>query len=747
MKLSIFAAMKLWQKLTVLILLLLIPIGLLMYLLVAEKNIAIKFAKKEIEGVEYLIPVQQLARNLAQHRAANYAYLSGHLQAGETIGAMTAVIERDLAFVEAMDAKYKSQFASGEKWQSVKDGWSKLKIAKLSAEDSFKEHGSLLAKVQDLYFHVGDTSNLILDPDLDSFYLMDVMVVKLASLMPDLAAIGARGAGFAARETITEDERIALINMLANSRQSLEQMLRSLQVAFKNNSRLTDILDSKGKKFVREAEHLLSSIDQHVVRSGGVMRGNAGDTLIALTRAIDEETALYAENASTLSELLEIRIGRFERNKTFTIGIVILLLVAAMAIGLLVIRSITRPLGRLTDVARRVASGDKMARTKLATQDEFGGLAQQFDGMLDQQAALTNKIENENEQLNNSVLNLLQVVAKLAQKDLTAKATVAEDATGAVADALNLMTSETAYVLSQVVDVAEGVAEASEEVRKGADIAMNGAMDDKIRVEMAAAELATAARTMIDIAKLALQSNDAAAKAIATTDKAQETVLGTVQGITAIRDVIRETEKRIKRLGERSQEIGGVVSLINNIAERTHILALNASMHAASAGEAGRGFAVVANEVQRLAENAREATAQISTLVGSIQTETADTVTTMNETISQVVEGTKMAEQAGAQMRETRASTAELVKLVAQINKSSSEQAEVSQQLVKRAGEIEVSTRETLSELQKQSSFVARLVEYSNRLVTAVGVFTLPKSERAIKEDMEKTSVNLRKVA
>jgi methyl-accepting chemotaxis protein len=234
---------------------------------------------------------------------------------------------------------------------------------------------------------------------------------------------------------------------------------------------------------------------------------------------------------------------------------------------------------------------------------------------------------------------------------------------------------------------------------------------------------------MADIAKLAQASNEAAGKAIATTDKAQETVLGTVQGITAIRDVIRETEKRIKRLGERSQEIGGVVNLINNIAERTHILALNASMHAASAGEAGRGFAVVANEVQRLAENAREATAQISTLVSSIQTETAETVTTMNETISQVVEGTKMAEQAGAQMRETRASTAELVQIVGQISKSSSEQAEISLQLAHRAGEIEVSTKETLEVLQKQSSFVNRLVEYSSRLVESVSVFTLPRSE------------------
>ena len=186
-------------------------------------------------------------------------------------------------------------------------------------------------------------------------------------------------------------------------------------------------------------------------------------------------------------------------------------------------------------------------------------------------------------------------------------------------------------------------------------------------MEETAQALASAAGAMNTISELARTCNTAAENAINTTHTALITVTSTVKGINSIRENIHETEKRIKRLGERSQEISRAVNLINSISERTHILALNASMHAASAGEAGRGFAVVADEVQRLAENARDATSQIATLVSNIQVETADTVGTMNKVITQVVEGTKLAEEAGVQMERTKDTTEELVESVREI--------------------------------------------------------------------------------
>jgi methyl-accepting chemotaxis protein len=179
-------------------------------------------------------------------------------------------------------------------------------------------------------------------------------------------------------------------------------------------------------------------------------------------------------------------------------------------------------------------------------------------------------------------------------------------------------------------------------------------------------------------------------------------------------------------LGERSQEISGVVNLINVIAERTHILALNASMHAASAGEAGRGFAVVADEVQRLAENARQATQQIAALVSNIQMETVDTVNTMNTAITQIVEGSRLAEQAGQQMQLTGAATADLAASVKQIATTSTTQARAGQELLVHAASIKHNSEQNSLQLQEQSGQTSNLVEYAKQLLATVRVFKLP---------------------
>lgn len=223
--------------------------------------------------------------------------------------------------------------------------------------------------------------------------------------------------------------------------------------------------------------------------------------------------------------------------------------------------------------------------------------------------------------------------------------------------------------------------------------------------------------------------NTAAETAIIRTQTALDTVNSTVEGIHTVRDTIIETESRIKRLGERSQDIGGAVQLIHGITERTQTLALSASMQAASAGETGRVFAVIADEVHRLAENARQSTEQIAHMVRNIQTETTDTVATMNTVISQVVEGSRLAGQAGEQMRQTQQSTADLVASVRQIASGAQTQAEVSTVLRDWAGVIVESTRKTSAQLTAQSVQTTRLLDYASRLVHAVRVFKLPAQQ------------------
>ncbi len=410
----------------------------------------------------------------------------------------------------------------------------------------------------------------------------------------------------------------------------------------------------------------------------------------------------------------------------FSIALVIALAAITGLLAWTIIRTISGSLKVLQGTISRIASGDTNARANLKSKDELGLLANQFDKMMDEREAVQAAIKKENDELNSSVLSLLQAVAQLAKKDLTVRVPVNENVTGAIADALNLLTSETAKVMADVSNISADVTKASMTVQAKADTLLAGAEKNRDEADRTAASLEAAAQSMHDIASLAQACNAVADNAIKSTQQALVTVNSTVTGINSTRDVIRETEKRIKRLGERSQEISGVVNLINVIAERTHILALNASMHAASAGEAGRGFAVVADEVQRLAENARQATQQISALVSNIQLETADTVSTMNNAITQIVEGSRLAEQAGQQMHITQQNTAELVDSVRQIASSSEIQAKAGQVLLDSAVQIKRSSQQATDQLHEQATQTTNLLDYAKQLLGAVRVFKLP---------------------
>lgn len=410
---------------------------------------------------------------------------------------------------------------------------------------------------------------------------------------------------------------------------------------------------------------------------------------------------------------------------SMAVGGLVLVIILVMFSSMLIIKSFNAPLSHMENVIKKVVEGDMEARIGIKSNDELGNISKSIDAMLNDRMTATSDIKDENETLNDSVVALLETVAQLAQKNLTVRAKVSEDVTGPLADALNMMSSETSKVLSKVMAVSEEIAETSNLVKSQADDVILLADNERKEVEQTVVELTSASDTMAKINKLAELSNTAAADAIKTTITAMSTVTDTVNSINRIRDTIRETEKRIKRLGERSQEISTAVNLINNISERTHILALNASMHAASAGEAGRGFAVVADEVQRLAESSREATSEIATLVNNIQLETSSTVNTMNELTSQVVDGSKLAAQAGNEMEETHTTTAYLVDMVQKIAKGAAMQSQRSLQLRERADIIRESVHKTGDHLKEQTVHTDKLVQQGLSLVAAVSVFTL----------------------
>jgi methyl-accepting chemotaxis protein len=411
---------------------------------------------------------------------------------------------------------------------------------------------------------------------------------------------------------------------------------------------------------------------------------------------------------------------------------VVLTLAALLALGGFLYgrrlsRAASEPIMRIQATLEALSDGDLDARVRWRGRDEFAGLADALDRLLDDRVASLNRTIRENEDLNNSVIEIMQAVGTIAStKDLSVRVPVTENVTGAIADALNLLTEETGRVLRNVAALSNDVARATVAVRGQSDLAIQAAAREQREVGMAASELAQAAQALVTVAERAREVNESATRTVVETGEAVRVVGATVQGIVQSRELIRETEKRIKRLGERSQEIGQVVGIIQAISERTGILALNASMQAASAGEAGRSFAVVADEVKRLSESARESSARIARLVNAIQTGTHETVRAMNEAIAQVVEISRMADEAGQAMRRTQHETGLLAGNVREIATTSEEQAKASSALQQRADVIREASAETTRQLRAQSIETRRLVEYARSLVGEVSVFRTP---------------------
>lgn len=390
-------------------------------------------------------------------------------------------------------------------------------------------------------------------------------------------------------------------------------------------------------------------------------------------------------------------------------------------------RSIVLPLWHMQRVISQQNSGNETARVQIRAQDELGDLGKAFNRLLDERFKVLSEQAHENETLNTSIIGLIRALGTIAKKDLSIKVPVSADVTGTISDAVNLLTSETARTLHQVKGFSEKINQISEQLQAQSSVVLLVAEEERAQVSETVAALNQSAKTMMEIAKEARSANSIATSAIDFTQKAQQSVIQTVEGIQTIRGTISETEKRIKRLGDRSQEITSIVNLINTIAERTHILALNASMHAASAGEAGKGFAVVAEEVQRLAENARGATSEISAMVNNIRVETSDTVNIMNKLITQVAEGTKLAEDSGQRMHDTESATRQLVSHVKSIAVSSMNQATMANRVRDRALLITESTEKTHGKLEEQRLQTDELKNYAYALVERVNVFTLPE--------------------
>jgi len=332
-----------------------------------------------------------------------------------------------------------------------------------------------------------------------------------------------------------------------------------------------------------------------------------------------------------------------------------------------------------------------------------------------------------NQRNQDAILRLLDEMSSLADGDLTVQATVTEDVTGAIADSVNYAVEALRDLVSGVNNTAQQVAAQAQETRATTMQLAEASEHQAREIREATDTINDMARSFDDMAQRSSESADVAQNSVEIANRGADMVRQTISGMDNIRDQIQETSKRIKRLGESSQEIGDIVELINGISEQTNVLALNAAIQAASAGGAGRGFAVVADEVQRLAERATNATRRIEALVQTIQADTAEAVNSMEQTTTQVVSGARLAEDAGEALESIETVSNDLAGLIQNISRQAQDESKNATkiaQLMNSIRDISVQTTEGTGETAKS---VANLAELVRDLRDSVSDFTLPE--------------------
>ena len=335
------------------------------------------------------------------------------------------------------------------------------------------------------------------------------------------------------------------------------------------------------------------------------------------------------------------------------------------------------------------------------------------------------QIEEESERNQMAILRLLDELGDLADGDLTVNATVSEDFTGAIADSMNFAIDQLRQLVLVINSTADRVSQSTEETQLNAVELAEASEHQAQEIAGVSAAINEMAVSIDQVSTNATESATVAQRSVAIAYNGADVVQRSIEGMNVIRDQIQETSKRIKRLGESSQEIGDIVGLINDIADQTNILALNAAIQASMAGEAGRGFAVVADEVQRLAERSAKATKQIENLVKTIQADTNEAVMSMESTTSEVVRGARLAKDAGEALEEVQSVSNNLADLIQSISDAALQQADSAGNISNTMNIIQDITSQTSSGTMATARSVGELREMAASLQESVTGFKL----------------------
>lgn len=703
--------LKLWQKQALIVALLSLPIVVLLYLAVREKNSGIEFARNEAQGVVYLRTLRTLLEHTAQFVGV------GNSNAAERV---TDTLRK----LESLDRELGAKLQTTAKLHALTTQWQMVK----GPDTSAAAQAAFLANIRALMMQVTDTSGLFVDPKLDAIYTMETIALEFPKQQDCIAQIALLGTRALTRKELPLADRVKLLGLTAELQTIAETAKGNVEKAIGYNpSGTVKPLEAKLKENAVVVQSLLDLLGQKILTPATLEASTAADAqafAASGSAALNASFSFWDDATQTLADLIATRGANLTWNRrAFLVGGLGMAVLVGLAL-LVLARGVTRQLNSLTSLVAEINAGNTSARAEVLANDELGTLAQAFNGMLDANQGLV-QTRSERDDIQRSIMKLLEEVSGVAEGDLSREAEVTDGMTGAIADAFNYMIEQLRHLIGKVQTVAH-------EVNVSASATQHNTQHLAAEAKQRAEQLVNAARaidvmafSIRNVSETADTSKIVAQKTLETAKRGSKVLQHTIKSVGQVRDQVQESTQRIKQLGAASREIGEVVQVIEEIAKRTSVVALHASIQAASAGEAGRGFAVVVREVEHLAARSTEAAKLISELVNRAKLNAQTAVTAMEESHRGVQEGTGLIGEAGNVLAEIEQVLAQLAELIHSISRTTETQTKESAAISATMLQLSDATRQTATGISRSAITATQLAALADDLNGSVASFKL----------------------
>ncbi len=719
------------SKFALIFILLILPLVILGGFLVAGLNERIDSIAQKQRGIEYIVQLRDLIESIPEHRGMTNGYLGGNSGFREKMLEKRSEIDVHFAALELLDLKLGRYLRTGDEVEQLKRRWLNLKARafNLSAAEAFEQHTDLVSAVLALVRQVFNASGLMLDSNLDSYYLMEAVVKRFPVLVEAMGQARGIASGAVAAGKVSSKDNVSLNIMLVRIKVNHEALTDGLEQAFEFNTETRKILSEKAKLLDGAIQRFANILDKDLLDTDKIT-AKTEKVFKAGTEAITTVFSFIDATTPVLSNLLEKRINQNTAEKYFTLSVLGVVVVTLLYLFAGFYCSVLSTTEGLSSVIRRLTQGDLSARADLTAQDEMSEIAAGFNTMAETLEGNQQREREQIEQLRKAadirdrVDLLLAHVKQVEEGDLShAIELQGEDDLGQLSIHLNSMTQSLSGISVGIREVVESLNTTLAEVSSVTSNQVAAASQQASAVNEITATLAEIRQTSEQTLNKAKALGGLAQRTRDESNMGRQAVQDATESMEAIRSRVDGIAQTILTLSEKTQQIGEITAVVNEIAQQSKMLALNASLEAAKAGDAGKGFSVVAEEVKALAEQSQQSTAQVQKILHDIRQATDRAVMATEEGTKGVDIGVQKVQRTGELMQTLDGVVNETAIASKQIVEAAHQETVGIEQVNRAMGEINDAVMRFVTSTKQTEEANSHIVELADKLRNSVEVY------------------------